>query len=347
MSGDGLASGPNPNRQSIPMHRLALVLALLAPAFPAAAQCTGENLIDSLPAETRADISARAAAAPFSEGNLWHATRDRQEVTLVGTYHLADRRHEVLMATLGPLVDRADRLLVEAGPEEEKALIDLMGRDPSIIVAPEGPTLAEALPREEWQRLAQAMRDRGLPPFMASRFRPWYVTMLLSIPPCAMATAMDRSGLDQRLIERAEAAGKPVEALEPFDTALKLFDQMGPEAQLAMIRATLALEDRAEDQMATLTATYFAQRSRLLWEYTRHIALTLPGTSPEQAEAEFAAMEESLVNARNRAWIPVIEAAAVEGPLFVGFGALHLAGEEGVLNLLARNGWTVTRLPLE
>jgi hypothetical protein len=171
--------------------------------------------------------------------------------------------------------------------------------------------------------------------------------MLLSIPPCAMATALDRSGLDQRLIERALAADKTVRALEPFDTALKLFDQMGAEAQLAMIRATLAFEDRAEDQMATLTTAYFAQQSRLIWEYTRHISMSLPNTPPEQAVAEFAAMEEALVNARNRNWIPVIEAAATEGPLFVGFGALHLAGEQGVLNLLTQNGWTLTRLPLE
>lgn len=326
---------------------LALALALLAPALPAAAQCVGENLIDGLPAETRADITARAAAAPYPEGNLWRATRDGQEITLVGTYHLADPRHEGLMGTLGPLLDAADSLLVEAGPDEEKALLDLMGRDPSVILAPEGPTLAETLPREEWQRLMQAMRDRGIPPFMASRFRPWYVTMLLSVPPCAMATVSARTGLDQRLIERAEAAGKPVRALEPFDTALKLFDRMGADAQLAMIRATLALEDRAEDQMATLTATYFGQQSRLFWEYTRHVSLSLPGTPPAQAEAEFAAMEEALVNARNRSWIPVIEAAAAGGPVFAGFGALHLSGDQGVLNLLARNGWTLTRLPLE
>ena len=329
-----------------PVLTAALAVLLLA-ATPALAQCKGENLIDSLPPDIRADITTRAAAAPFAEGNLWRATRGGQEVTLVGTYHLADPRHAGLMVTLGPLLDAADTLLVEAGPEEEKALMDLMGRDPTVLVAPEGPTLAEALPKEEWQRLAQAMRDRGLPPFMASRFRPWYVTMLLSIPPCAMATATERTGLDQRLIERAEAAGKPVRALEPFDTALKLFDHMGPEAQLSMIRATLALEARAEDQMATLTATYFGQRSRLLWEYQRMISLTLPGMTPAEAEAEFAAMEESLVNARNRSWIPVIEAAAAEGPVFVGFGALHLGGEQGVLNLLAQNGWTVTRLPLE
>lgn len=334
-------------RAASPLAVLALSFLPTAPAIAQDPPCVGQNLIDSLPADVRSDITVRAAAAPYPEGNLWRATRDGHEVTLVGTYHLADPRHDTLMTTLGPLLDDAGTLLVEAGPDEEKALIDLMGRDPSVLIAPDGPTLAEALPRDEWQRLAQAMRDRGLPPFMASRFRPWYVTMLLSIPPCAMATAMDRSGLDQRLIERAEAAGKPVRALEPFDTALKLFDHMGRDAQLAMIRATLALEDRAEDQMATLTAAYFAQRSRLLWEYTRHIALTLPGTPPEQAKAEFAAMEEALVNARNRAWIPVIEAAATEGPLFVGFGALHLAGEQGVLNLLAQNGWTVTRLPLE
>jgi uncharacterized protein len=42
----------------------------------------------------------------------------------------------------------------------------------------------------------------------------------------------------------------------------------------------------------------------------------------------------------------VLEGAAADGPAFAAFGALHLSGDEGVLNLLAGQGWTVERLPL-
>ena len=59
-----------------------------------------------------------------------------------------------------------------------------------------------------------------------------------------------------------------------------------------------------------------------------------------------AKLEEALMISRNRAWIPVIEEAAAQGPVVAAFGALHLSGEDGVLNLLAKDGWTVTPLAL-
>jgi hypothetical protein len=70
--------------------------------------------------------------------------------------------------------------------------------------------------------------------------------------------------------------------------------------------------------------------------------------TPEAVDRDFAVMEEAMMNARNRAWIPVIEAAADEagGPVAAAFGALHLSGHQGVLALLAARGWTVEALPV-
>jgi uncharacterized protein len=50
---------------------------------------------------------------------------------------------------------------------------------------------------------------------------------------------------------------------------------------------------------------------------------------------------------RNRAWIPVIEAAAKQGPILVAFGALHLSGKTGVLRLLEQDGYSITRQPFQ
>ena len=71
------------------------------------------------------------------------------------------------------------------------------------------------------------------------------------------------------------------------------------------------------------------------------------GYTPERADAEMAMMEQVLMVERNRMWIPVIEAEAdqAQGPVFIAFGALHLAGHEGVLALLQERGWDVQ--PLE
>lgn len=324
----------------------ALALACLALSPAARAQCQGSNLIAALPAAERQALRAAADAAPFARGNLWQARRDGQVIHLVGTYHLDDPRHAAMMDRITPLIASASTVLVEAGPEEEAALKDRMARDPSVMVNTDGPTLREALTDPEWQALAAAMRDRGLPPFLVSKFRPWYVSALLAVPACQMAAseAAAKLGLDGRIIAQASRSGVPVRALEPYDTVFRLFDAMPAKDQLAMVRSALATESRAADYAVTLAEAYFAEDARLIWELTRKLSADTPGYTAEQIEADLARMEQDLMVNRNRAWIPVIEEAAAQGPILVAFGALHLSGEAGVLNLLAQAGYTLTRL---
>lgn len=319
-------------------------LALLAFAAPAAAECHGLNLLDLMPAAEREAITAVADTQPFSRGNFWLAERDGDRITVIGTYHLDDPRHAATVDRFAPEIAAANLLLVEAGPEEEKALQQHVGRDPSVMVITDGPALNQILSPETWDRLAEAARARGVPPFMAAKFRPWYITVLLAVPPCAMEAMADPNGLDARLIDSASASGIPVRALEPYDTVFSIFGAMSESDQIAMIEQTLAMEDSITDFSETLADAYFDGDGRLMWELMRHMSYDAPGYTREQVDAEMAVLEELLMNSRNRAWIPVIEEAAAEGPLVVAFGALHLSGEEGVLNLLQRNGWTVTPL---
>lgn len=326
---------------------LAVVLGLFLPLAPGAAraECQGRDLIAAMAPDERARLTALAAAQPFSEGNLWAAARGDESLVVVGTYHLDDPRHQATLDNLAPYLDQASALLVEAGPDEEKALMDHVAKDPSAMFIIEGPTLLERLPAETWNRLSRAMAERSIPGFMAAKFQPWYATVVLAIPPCAVAAMSNPKGLDGLLIDRARAAGVPVKALEPYDTVLRLFDGLSEADQIAMIEQTLATEDLAEDFAATLVAAYFRGESRLIWEMMRDMAYDQPGMSRAQVDAEFALMEKLLVEDRNRSWIPVIDAAAETGPLVVAFGALHLPGEAGVLNLLAQDGWTI--MPLE
>lgn len=329
------------------LRKLATALILLGlSALPGRAACEGENLIEAMEPAARAELEAAADAIPHAQGNLWRAERGGQVMHLLGTYHLDDPRHAGILATALPLLEDAGTVLVEAGPEEEEALKARLAREPSLMLITEGPTLLEQMEPEEWALLAAAMELRGIPAFMASKLRPWYVAMLLGIAPCAMESLAEPNGLDRQIVDAAAAAGVPVRALEPYDTIFGLFSHMSPEEQLGMIRSTLALEDKSEAMGRTLADLYFAEQSRLIWEFARQEARNLPGYTPEQIEAEFARMEQVLMNDRNRAWIPVIETAAAEGPVLVAFGALHLSGEEGVLALLEAAGWRVERVAL-
>jgi uncharacterized protein len=329
------------------MFRLiAAALLTFAVLHPAHATCTGQNLFATYPPDRLAKIEAAADAVPYPTGNFWRATRGDEVITIAGTYHFDDPRHEPNIAALTPLIQSASTVLVEAGPEEEKALMDLIGRDPSRLMITEGPTLYEQLPRDLWDSLAKAMSDRGIPGFMAAKFRPWYVVAVLSIPPCAMAEMVDPKGLDGLVIDTATAAGVPVRGLEPFDTIFRIFDGMSDAELIGMLESTLLFEDRSEDYSATLADSYFAGEGRMIWEFMRFESYDMPGYTREQVDAEFAKMEESLMNGRNRSWIPILTEAAATGPVFTAFGALHLSGEDGVLNLLQKEGFTLEELNL-
>src|SRR5574343_117414 len=51
--------------------------------------------------------------------------------------------------------------------------------------------------------------------------------------------------------------------------------------------------------------------------------------------------QDLLLNNRNKNWIPIISETASKIPTFFGVGAGHLAGEEGVIKLLRKEGFIV------
>ena len=51
--------------------------------------------------------------------------------------------------------------------------------------------------------------------------------------------------------------------------------------------------------------------------------------------------QDVLLNNRNKNWIPIIIKTIKDKPTFFGVGAGHLAGEEGVIKLLRKQGYKV------
>ncbi|MCU0326408.1 MAG: TraB/GumN family protein [Spirosomaceae bacterium] len=53
---------------------------------------------------------------------------------------------------------------------------------------------------------------------------------------------------------------------------------------------------------------------------------------------------DAILDTRNKAWIPRIEKSMKNGKSFFAFGAAHLGGENGVINLLRKQGYSVKPL---
>ncbi len=326
-----------------------LLRPLLAPALslclalPAWAECRGTNIFDALPAAEQEALTAQADSAPFSRGLLFSATKGEEKITLAGTYHLPDPRHDTLVGALSKALDGASRLLVEAGPDEQGKLEHAIKTDPTLMFST-GKTLPQMMSEQDWNMTKAALAAHGMPAFLAAKMRPAFVAMTLSLPPCATAElAKGQGGLDLQVMTAAEADGVPVEALEPWDTVFKLFNGITETEALEMLRAAVIGAPLADDMGVTMGDLYFRGEPRLIWELARYQAVAA-GMDAEEVERQMKLSEDLLMVARNQNWLPEIEAAAEDGPVVVAVGALHLSGEEGLLRLLEKDGWTIKRL---
>ena len=327
--------------------RLVLPVLLAILGSPSLALCSGPDVRSLLSEADRAAVAEAVAQTPFGEGIFFTAARDDTRVTVIGTMHLYDPRLVPLAERTAPIIADSDLLLVEAGREEQAALTTAMATDPGLILMPDGPTLPERLDEATWQAIAQAVADRGVPAVIASKMQPWYVGLMLAIPPCAMADlSAGREGLDGLVMDQAEAAGVPVQALEPWDTLFTLMRSDPVEVQVDQLRLALSPPELQAAMFGSMLDSYFAGDIAELWEVSRYATHLLPGIDVAEADALFALSEQQLLVDRNVAWMPVIEAAAqTHDRIIVAVGAAHLQGDAGLLNLLTRDGWDVAPLP--
>lgn len=322
---------------------LSVLLALLA--IPANAQCVGENLLETMQPAKRANLEAAIAAHPYPSGNLWRAQRGDSSIHIMGTVHLTDPRLDAYLAPLWPIVAASDLILLEGTLETTKQLETALLTDRTLMFITDGPTLPDRLSPADWQHLSDEMSDRGIPGFMASKMQPWFVSMMLAIPPCAMTAMVEKNGVDQRIMARALTASIPTRALEPYDIVFSLFDSETPEEEIETIRLGLSTSGNADAVIATLTDAYLAGRHRLIWELGRLQVEEADFKPSREISVLFNEMEAKVLTDRNANWMAeILKAANRTDRIMVAVGAAHLSGEKGLLYLLEQAGYNLTRI---
>ena len=327
------------------LTRLVSLFVCLVLAHPVLAACAGNDLRPTFGPAEQARLQAALDETPFADGNHWKATRGTATLHLIGTMHLADPRLDGPVSRLRDTIESADLLLLEMTGEDEQALQDRLTADPGFLLMPDA-TLPDLLDEAQWQQMSDALNARGVPPFMAARFQPWYVSVILAVPPCAAATDLSAGGMDARLEEIAETRGIPRAALEDVETIFAAFADQPRDVQIDMMLSALVDPAINEDLFATLLASYFDEAPAEGWAVSSILAERYSPIPSDAAAEIFATMEQELLIDRNLAWIPVLlDATEQHETVVAAFGAAHLPGRNGVLALLEAEGFTLERLP--
>jgi uncharacterized protein YbaP (TraB family) len=327
------------------MGRLFAVFLLIFPASPLWAMCAGTDLIARLDASDLGVLETRAQNTAYGKGIFWRATKGSSKITLFGTYHFHHAQTEAHLELLKPYMDSADAIFLEVSTGDQKQLQREIVADPSLMFIVEGETLPDLLGPTDWKKLVEEMRARAIPGFMVAKFKPFWAAMMLGVGPCETRNGLTAGkGIDEQIGHYAASIGNDSRSLEDYRTVLTLFDKFSLEDQLDMIRLFFAWADQADDISYTLLMHYLDQEIALIWEYSRLISLQYGG---DNAMDDFELFERQLLINRNAGWMDVILKAAPDKTLFLAAGAGHLPGETGLLRLLEKQGYAITRLPLE
>lgn len=140
--------------------------------------------------------------------------------------------------------------------------------------------------------------------------------------------------LDSFFQAQATASGKKVGGLETPEFQFNmLFNGASLKRQAEQLLCMLNDVDKNIDQLKKMTAYYNAQNLDGLLELTKE----RQGDKCDPLPGELEAMLDN----RNIDWSKKLPAIMKEAPTFVAVGAGHLPGEQGLLNLLKKQGYTV------
>lgn len=264
----------------------------------------------------------------WAEPGFWHASKDGRNLWVLGSIHVGLDSFYPLPASIEEAWQQADILIVEAD------LHTISDQDNQQIAQlsqlPAGDRLANHLSPSQYKALLKQAKAYGLPEASLSPLRPWVAAITLMQQALARAGYQADLGVDEHFNTLAARTGMPVRGLERVPEQFAYLASMG-DLEDDFLQSTL-------EQIGTLQQ----EVPKLLqaWQDGDGSALQRLLSEEQGSPALQELMERRLLKERNHNWIPKL-LAMPEKNQFLVVGALHLYGQDGVLNLLRQQGYKV------
>ena len=266
---------------------------------------------------------------------LWKVSDADNSIYLLGSFHLLKPTDYPLAPSTDAAFDDAEQVVFELAPSDLTSP-ELAQAMAGAALRGDGRTLEQALPEATWKALKAHLQGRGIDPVKMQQYDAWFVSLLVALTEMQVAGLTTDHGLDKHFADRTVAAAKRTRGLETIDQQIALFEGMTQEQQVQSLESTL--EDIA-DMRGVIDEMH------RLWRAGDEAGLF--AATGAQMRDEFPALYDRMNRDRNRAWIPELRALLEESDeddALVVVGAMHLLGEDGVVEGLRKAGYRVERL---
>lgn len=293
-------------------------------------------------AADRVRPAAVAAAVAPPVPLMWKVSDADNDLYLLGSFHMLRPGDYPLSKDVDDAFDDAEALAFELSPEEllSPQLGMAMGQ---AALRTDGKPLNSELPEATVAKLdawttanSKELQTMGVPAQALQMFEPWFVGLLISIAEMNKQGLDPQLGLDMHLIGRAGKASKSTTGLEKASEQIAVFDGMGKEEQLMFLDESLNEAVDAKEEIEKLHSAWRRGDQNALWD----------GMAADMRK-QYPQLYQRINVARNDAWVPKLQRMLddeTQDDALVVVGALHLLGEDGVVEKLRAKGYKVERV---
>lgn len=261
---------------------------------------------------------------------LWEIQGASNRVFLLGSVHFLRASDYPLPAGMETAYAAADELIMEIDmdnldPVEAQTVMSSLGTD--------GPDLREGMGKAGYAEITELAKAAGIDIEQLAPFEPWFAGLMI-VQLRMLQMGFDPAwGIETQFSERARKDGKSIRGLETLTGQLAFMDELDMESQRLFLLDALKDNAAADAEMQTIMTAWRTGDTSTLAD----LQLELMQEAPDLGDALFTR--------RNRNWVPqIIELTKQQQNYLVIVGAMHMAGDNNVLELLEAEGIKVRQL---
>lgn len=252
---------------------------------------------------------------------------------IFGTHHLAPLSVIEKVGAAKPFAD-SKQVIGEIDMTQDQMTLG-MAMQPHMM-APADSTLTKVISPEDFSAISEEFKKwapmPGMELAMLDGMKPMVASAMVAVGMAAQAMPgyNPQEQLDTYFQTQGKSQGKTIEPLETVDyQATVLYDSTPIAYQAEALVEMLKDPSKAIQSTKDLTAAYEAQDLDKMLELTEK----------DDDHPEFMI---ALLDKRNAEWLEKLPEMMKAAPSFIAVGALHLAGDKGIVEGLKKLGYSVT-----
>lgn len=271
-------------------------------------------------------IIALASNTIFAKSSVWVAEKNGHSIIIAGSVHLVHPSQLPLPPEYLKPFALSKRVVFEIDLSEMNQGTSLAKMIQTFKLR--GTTLDKTLRPEVWQELNAVMKQYHVPHTLLAYDAAF---MSFSLPLIIWQNQGYREGIDKLLYDKAKQENKEIIGLETFDEQLKALTILQEIDPNLLMQETLREIKNPQFSLDALIKDLYQGQQTVLNEQ-----LAIYNTK------EMEPFYQVLLVSRNKAWIPKIDQFAKDSvKTMVIVGAMHLAGNDSVLQLLKAQGYKI------